>query len=374
MHPDLRVLVLSPDFPPGHGGIGALVQQLATALEQVRVKVLTLDAPGAHDFDAGLGVEVARVRARRPGPRRAAIAALNLQAVLHAARFRPDVVLSGHIVCAPAASLLRRALGIPYVQYLHSAEVADRPGLARFALARAAAGIAVSKHTEELSRGVAGRSAAPLHRIPPGIHLPAEVGCPRARRPVVLTVSRMAERYKGHDVMIRALPLVRARVPEATWVVVGDGPLRPTWEGLAGALGQDAAVRFVGDIDDRERDRWLDLASVFVLLSRPAANGGGEGFGIVFLEAAAHRLPVVGVRAAGVLDAVVDGVTGLLVDAMDHVGVAEAISSLLRNPALAEAMGSAGAMRARDYGWPRIAERVREVLARAARPSSRAFT
>ncbi len=362
MSADIRVLILTPDYPPSYGGIQLLLHQIAVQMEHARVRVLTLDTSGE---DAPRNVDVVRVRTGHLRTRRAGIVSLNLQAPMVAARFRPDVVLSGHIVCAPGAWLIRKTLQVPYVQYLHGVEVAHRPALGRFALERAAAAIAVSRHTEELALGLLGSATTRVHRIPPGVHLPARIGTPRGDGPVVLTISRMAERYKGHDVMIRALPLIRARVPQAMWVVVGDGPLRPTWEGMARAIGQTAAVRFLGIVDDVERDHWLDRASVFALLSRPMPNGGGEGFGIVFLEAAAHRLPVVAARSAGILDSVVDGVTGLLVDPLDHVCVADAISRLLLNPGRAAAMGGAAALHAQNYRWDQVSRRVREVLVEA---------
>jgi phosphatidylinositol alpha-1,6-mannosyltransferase len=363
---ELRVLILSPDYPPSHGGIQLLLHRLARHMELARVKVLTLGVPQAHEAGNPEGVDVVRVPARALGGRRWAIARLNLQAPATAARFRPDVVLSGHIVCAPGARLIKRVLGVPYVQYLHGAEVADRPSLAALALEGAAAGVAVSRHTADLAGRLVSPTRTCVHRIPPGVDLPPQGRAGRGGEPVVVTVSRMAERYKGHDVMIRALPLIRARVPEAAWVIVGDGPLRYCWERLVRVLGQERAVDFVGAIDDSERDRLLDQASVFALLSRPMANAAGEGFGIVYLEAAAHGLPVVAARGAGVLDSVVDGVTGLLVDPLDHVGTAEAVTSLLLDPVRAEALGRAGAVHAREYSWSQVAGRVREVLAGAA--------
>jgi glycosyltransferase involved in cell wall biosynthesis len=96
--------------------------------------------------------------------------------------------------------------------------------------------------------------------------------------------------------------------------------------------------------------------------SRLPPDGGGEGFGIVYLEAGLHALPVVAGNVAGALDAVVDGETGLLVDPTDHVAVADAISSLILDPELAERLGRAGERRAREHSWPVIARRVEDLL------------
>jgi phosphatidyl-myo-inositol dimannoside synthase len=162
--------------------------------------------------------------------------------------------------------------------------------------------------------------------------------------------------------MLRALPLIRARVPEVEWIVIGDGPLRPVFEQTAVALGLTREVRFLGGVDDRERDRWLDQARVFAMPSRLSSLGGGEGFGIVYLEAACHMLPVVAGNVGGAVDAVVDGVTGILVDPTDHEAVAQAIGDLLLDQPRAEELGRAGALRAKQFSWPRIAQQVEDLL------------
>jgi phosphatidylinositol alpha-1,6-mannosyltransferase len=96
-----------------------------------------------------------------------------------------------------------------------------------------------------------------------------------------------------------------------------------------------------------------------------AGPGGGEGFGIVFLEAALHGLPCVAGRAGGALDAVADGDGGLLVDPSDHLAVADALVELLRDPARAAAMGEAALQRAQTFTWQAMAARI-DAIARAA--------
>jgi phosphatidylinositol alpha-1,6-mannosyltransferase len=226
--------------------------------------------------------------------------------------------------------------------------------------------VAVSGYTAELAVGL-GATPARLAVIPPGVDFNPLPSALRLRRPTVLTVSRIADRYKGHDVMVRALPLVRARVPDAQWVVVGDGPLRADIERLAAEHGVAEAIRFCGAVDNAARDRWLSRAHVFAMPSRVSDDRRtGEGFGIVYLEAGVHGLPVVAGRAGGALDAVVDGETGVLVDPTDHVQVAGALSDLLTNCERAARMGAAGRERARRFGWPEIAARLEALMADAA--------
>ena len=359
-----RLLVLTPDFPPAPGGIQLLTHRVAAGMTGFQTTVLTFDAPGAAQFDASGGSLVTRRLpvGRLHGPAR--MAALNAAALAQAMRprGRPEAILAAHIVTSPATAAIGRTLGIPVVQYFHANEIGGKPRLAAFAARHADATIAVSSYTASL---IAATGATPraLKLIPPGVDLPAAGPRERAERPTILTVARLRDRYKGHDVLIEALASIRAQVPAAELVVIGDGPLRGELEALADSAGVGGAVRFLGAVSDEERNRWLGRAHVFAMPSRLPEDGlAGEGFGIVYMEAAAYGLPVVAGSVAGALDAVADGETGLLVDPTDPRAVAAAIARLLLDGELAQRLGLAGAARAAGFAWPLIAARVEEVL------------
>jgi phosphatidyl-myo-inositol dimannoside synthase len=418
----IRTLVLTPDYPPALGGIQRLVHRLLGNASGLRARVVAPDVPGAAVFDrdgapaaggagfppgtAGLdarrvsasqgpGVEVRRVRLP-PGPRQLGVATLNLAALREARPFAPQVVLSAHVVVAPAAAALGRALDVPIVQYFHANEIGHRPRLARFAARQADLSIAVSHYTRDLVLA-AGGPAERIEIIHPGVDLPpprrlssirgqasaggspvAGVGpVAGAGRPTVLTIGRMEHHYKGHDVMVEAMGIVASRVPGTQWVVIGDGALREeiTDRARAAGLGEDT-VRFLGAVDDRERDAWLARADVFAMPSRLPGDGlAGEGFGIVYLEAAAHGCPVVAGAVGGALDAVEDGVTGLLVNPADPRAVADALIALLEDRPQRERMATAAAIRARRFAWPRVAAELETAIGGLVRPApSRART
>jgi phosphatidyl-myo-inositol dimannoside synthase len=356
-----RLRVITPDFPPARGGIQVLVHRLVTHLEGFQTRVVTLGFEGDEAFDRACAVSVRRVRApERLGAGRNA--ALNAVAVKEALRFAPDVTLSAHLVASPAAAAIRRALRARTVQYFHAKEVGAKPRLAAFAAAQADATIAVSAYTSSLVVATGAREAA-ITVIPPGVDIPRDATPLEPDRPTFVTIARLEDRYKGHDVLIRALPLVRARVAQAQWVVIGDGPLRRGLEELACSYGVSDAVRFLGSVSDAERDGWMRHATAFAMPSRlPAGGFAGEGFGIVYMEAASYGKPVVAGNVGGVLDAVLDGETGLLVDPHDPFAVADAITRLLVDRELGARLGRAGARRAESFAWPEIARRVETLL------------
>jgi phosphatidylinositol alpha-1,6-mannosyltransferase len=284
-------------------------------------------------------------------------------AVTEGARHRPAAILNLHIVTAPAMAALRRLVGAPAVQYLHALEIGTRPRLARFATANADRTVAVSRHTHALAARV-GAPLGSVEVISPGVDVDAAYEVrERYPRPTIVTVARLQEPYKGHDVILRALPLVRASVPEVEWIVVGDGPYRRHIESLVRSYGLGDCVRFCGGVGDRERDEVLERSHVFAMPSRLSPGGwGGEGFGIAYVEAGLRGLPVVAGNVGGTLDAVLDGETGLLVDPTDNVAVADALTTLLTDRERAERMGAAGRRYAEGFAWPTVARRVEDLL------------
>ncbi len=178
MAPPFRLLVLTPDFPPGRGGIQLLLDRVIRHSPSFASRVVTLTSPGAKEFDAGQPFDVRRVN-RVPGSRRASFGWLNAVALREARRFRPHAVLSGHMVTAPAAWAIRKALGPRAVQYLYADEVRASPRLTGFAVRDASAVIAISRHAEELAR-VLGADPSRIHHIPPGVDLPPKRLRPRA--------------------------------------------------------------------------------------------------------------------------------------------------------------------------------------------------
>jgi len=179
-------------------------------------------------------------------------------------------------------------------------------------------------------------------------------GAIETRRPVVLNVARQYRR-KDTGTLLRAMVRVVDALPNAELRIVGAGPELGRHRRLARDLGLTDSVRFLGEMADRDAlRREYAAADVFALPSLQ------EGFGIVFLEAMASRLPVVAARAGAAPEVVPDGEAGLMVPPGDPLTLAEAVTRLLGDPDLRARMGAAGRRRAESFDWAPVAARFLE--------------
>jgi len=283
---------------------------------------------------------------------------------------RPHVVLFTHANLLPLARLVRRMCPAARVALLaHGVEVWNPlPARAAGALRCVDHVIAPSAFTRERFIAVQGFAPHRVSVLPHSLHPEwAEAAATPDRGArignTLLCVSRLtrADAYKGVDVLLRALPHVRSRCPEARCVIAGDGDDRTRLEALAQELGVASGVEFRGEMDSAELLRAYREADLFVLPSR------GEGFGIVFVEAMRCGLPVVAARAAATPEVVADGETGILVppDIPEALGSAVAGLLLLTDERLR--MSAAARQRVeRNYLYPQFVARWHRWLARCA--------
>ncbi|MEM7129582.1 MAG: glycosyltransferase family 4 protein [Chloroflexota bacterium] len=231
--------------------------------------------------------------------------------------------------------------------------------------------IANSQFTADLIHRELCISTDKLHVLNPGIHLPdampfVESGntnqLPKNSGNTLLTVARLVE-HKGIDNVIRAVRVLIDRGIEINYAIVGRGPDKERLKGLVSSLALEKYVNFAGFVPDDELQDYFQHSSIFIMPSREMADGSVEGFGIVFLEAAAYGLPVIGSYSGGISDAVIDGQTGLLVNPNDVDQIAAAIMRLLSNQKLAVEMGKAGQQRVQDkFDWNKRIKEVRQIL------------
>jgi phosphatidyl-myo-inositol dimannoside synthase len=344
-----RVL-LTLDLPPKQdGGIATLVDVLATGMAQLKQPTVV--------YARGTGTDVAAWDRSRPYPVRRMWGhswihhtSRNLVPYIFEiySKYRPAVLYAAAWQLAGLPARIARRLGMPVVVLVYGRDVTARPALPR-PVVEADRVIALTHWmADELAdRGLARASVALPGVLPayPGPLPPEEpLFAPKGSGPLLLSVGRLVPR-KGHDRLLEAFVRVRASVPQARLLIVGDGPQRGALAAQIGALGLTDHVTLAGFLPPPQLEQAYRAADLFVLACREEAGGDTEGFGLVFLEAAARGLPVIGGDTGGVGEAVVHEETGLLVDSTDHRAIAAAIEALLRDPTRAAAMGLAGRQR-----------------------------
>ncbi len=181
---------------------------------------------------------------------------------------------------------------------------------------------------------------------------------------VLYTVGRLDER-KGHDLVIKALPLIKETVPDVVYLIGGKGPHLAKLQTLVDELELNKYVKFCGFVESENICAFHGAGDIFVMPNRVLPDGDTEGFGIVFLEAGAAGKPVIAGRAGGAVDAVVDEVTGYLVDPFNVGVLAQKIIYLLEHPRVCQGFGAAGKQRAyENYRWKILAEKFENNLLR----------
>ena len=183
----------------------------------------------------------------------------------------------------------------------------------------------------------------------------------RRRRPTVLTVSRLTAR-KGIDRVIGAMPAVVSAVPDAVYIIAGNGADRDRLERLRDASPVRDAIVFLGRVTEEEKFECYERCNLFAMPNR-VEQGDVEGFGIVFLEANAFGKPVIGGRSGGAVEAIIDGETGLLVDPNDVDEIAKGIVRLLGDADESRRLGGNGKLRVEnDLSWAVCARKLRFVI------------
>lgn len=378
-----KTLIVTNDFPPRPGGIQAFLHNMALRLDPDRLVVYASTwkrgregAEATALFDAEQPFTVVRDRTTMllPTPRVTARAtALLREHGCESVWFGAAAPLG---LMAPA---LRKAGAKRLVATTHGHEAgwAQLPA-ARQLLRRIGEGTDTITYLGEYTRtriasALTPAAAGRMVQLPPGVdektfHPGSGGDEVRARlgltdRPVVVCVSRLVPR-KGQDTLIRALPRILRRVPDAVLLIVGGGPYEKDLRRLAVETGVTASVRFTGAVPWSELPAHYGAGDVFAMPCRTRRGGlDVEGLGIVYLEASATGLPVVAGDSGGAPDAVLDGETGWVVRGESAEDTADRVTTLLLDPELRARMGECGrAWVEEKWRWDLLAERLRELL------------
>ena len=373
-----RILLVSEYFPPAIGGSSELLANIYTRLHG-DVRVLTTVGSGAAEppvdragvvrmrFPAGLGLLAPAALSDMSRLTRQVAGLSSKRTVIYCGRALPE---------GSAAWLHSLATRTPYACWTHGEELPiaatsrELSWLLRRVHRRAAALIANSHNTSRLLEAL-GNPAEKIYVVHPAVDaerfkpdLP-QAGALRRRlardhETVLLSVGRLQAR-KGHDLVLKALASLPRDAPRIRYIVTGSGDDLSRLRGLTSELGLNGQVDFVGVVPFDELPAYYAAADVFVHPNRVEGEDF-EGFGMVFLEAAASGTPVIGGRSGGVPEAIDEGKTGLLVGGTDAHELAAAIRQLAASATLRAAFGTAARQRVlTHFTWARAVKQVEDI-------------
>jgi phosphatidyl-myo-inositol dimannoside synthase len=382
----MPLLLLSELFPPAVGGSAVLFGNIyGRVRDDVVVLTDAVSSPGCEDERRGalriLRRPIATDRwglldpiALRQHMRVAwQTRTLGADSVVHCGRALPEGL---------SAAIARTWGGPRFVVWTHGEDLITAATsrelrlLTRWVYRRASVAVANSRNTARLLEAF-GVPRSKIDIVYPAVdadrfHPAVDGRAMRAalgiddRTVLLLSVGRL-QRRKGHDVMLRALARLSGITPPLHYVIVGDGRERTRLEMLARECGVRDRVTFMGEVADPTLPAWYAACDIFALPNRVDEDGDIEGFGIVFLEAAATGRPAIGGDSGGVPEAIERGVSGLLVDGASVEAVADAIRTLATNPPLRHHLGNAARARVlRRFTWERSAEQIGRINARVA--------
>lgn len=354
-----KILCITNDFGPRAGGIETFVIGLIERMPFGSVVVYTSAQGDTKEYDhqwlENFGVEVIRDKSKilLPTPRVG-------KAVTHLLKER-EITRVFFGAAAPLGLLahrLRKAGATRIVALTHGHEVWwAKVWPFTWAIRRIGSGVDVLTYLgnftkEAISRSLHGRARDSMTRIAPGIDTDhfAPIGDAHLLKQelelndkrVIVSVGRLVHR-KGQDTLVEAMPSIVAKHPDAHLLFVGVGPHLEYIHKRAVQLNVLSHISFVGRVQYGELPRFISIGEIFAMPSRSRLAGlEVEGLGIVYLEASACGLPVVGGISGGAPDALLEGETGFAVDGLKPEAVAEKIIYLLDNPEIAASMGARG--------------------------------
>ena len=375
-----KILCITNDFGPRAGGIETFIIGLIERLPKNSVVVYTSSQSGSAEFDTkwseNFGVEVIRDRSKILLPTYRV--SKNLRSLLQQREI--STVFFG--AAAPLGLLsqsLRKAGAEKIVAITHGHEVWwAKLWPFSWAIKRIGNGVDVLTYLGDYTRraisaALPASSQEKMVRLAPGIDIehfsPAKKN-PRIRhelglddKKVIVSVGRLVHR-KGQDFLIDALPLISQKIPNVHLLLVGEGPYRAEIEKRSVALGVRDRITFIGRVQHSELPEYICAGDIFAMPSRSRLAGlEVEGLGIVYLEASACGLPVIGGTSGGAPDAVLEGETGFSVDGTSAPAIAEAAIRLLEDAQYSAQLGEQGRQWIIDqWRWEIWAEKFQTLL------------
>ena len=342
-----RIVLLTLEYPPFKGGVAQYLKGLGDELDRAGHEFFVIGESGDVTIEQSFFSRYFWPKWILP----------SLRLANRIRDLKPDYVMISHVLPVGLMMLIiQKMTGIPFICVVHGLDIAKPRGIKRWfikqVLGRASVVVCNSRFTKRVVDEYG--THADTIVVYPGV-TSCDVPVSHREGYRILSVGRLVER-KGFDTLIGCMPRVLAKCPDAQLTIAGDGPQRAELESLVASLGLQSSVLFEGGV---ERDRLHALyarSDLFCMLPRDI-DGDVEGFGIVYLEAALHGLPVVAGGSGGVSEAVKHDVSGLVCDPTHADSITDAIVRLLSNEAMSVQMGRDARQRVRDnFPWRTTAQ------------------
>lgn len=371
-----RYLVITEKFPPRKGGSNLWFDEVYRRIGDKNTHIVANEQPGAAEYDATHPNQIHRLSLTRRGWLRPESLFIYLKLLLKSLglllRYSFDAVHAGRVLSEGLVGLtVARLAGLPVVVYAHGEEITTwrQPAklkCMRFVFCRADRIIANSEFTREelLKLGVPSERIATIYpgvdleRFRPGL---AATDCRQSlglspEGALILSVGRLSRR-KGFDYVLQSLSLLLEKGLDVHYGIIGIGEDQDYLTAWAQKLGVASRFHLLGHVSPEDLPRWYNTADVFAMPNR-MINQDTEGFGMVFLEAAACGKPVVAGKAGGTGSAVIDNVTGLRVDGTSVEAISSALERILKDKEFASQLGQNGRTRAVEcFSWDEVARK-----------------
>ncbi len=377
-------LILTYEFPPAIGGIGYYTYGVAKALNSISDSVVVVApcADGYGDFDRSQDFKIIRVSETIVV--RELMMLIYMVVVLISNPVK-RIFNSVWLPCGVITFFITRFIKIPYFIAAHGSDILDDQNVENkfkhflrqslswlkdkvlknatsvFAVSSFTRDILLQQNTPEekinvILNGVDNEKFRPMGK-PVDLVGKHDI----YDKKIILTVARL-DRYKGQDMIIKALPEVLKIHPDIVYLIVGKGPQNNELKKLVRDSGLDSSVRFAGFVPDEKLPEYYNLCDVFIMVPRQV-RGDYEGFGLTYLEANACGKPVIGSRTGGVPEAIIEGKTGFIVDPDSVEEISSALITMLSEKQLADNIGNTGKIRIeKELSWDLVAGRMWSIM------------
>ncbi|MFH1509067.1 MAG: glycosyltransferase family 4 protein [bacterium] len=358
-----KSLLVTFFYPPQVGGIENSLYNFSHFLkDKEELTILVPPFKNCKEFDKQEPYKIVRKKflnsKRWPKPRFIPLLWHTLKLVIIK---KPDIIYAGQIhPLGAAAYFAKKLFGIPYIIFTYGMDVTllhharDKSWLSKKVFAQAEKIITISEFTKkEIMKFSVPEEK--IYKLWPGVSQPEKIWNQDEARSelnlnkddkIILTVARLMAR-KGHDKVISALKKVLETIPQAKYVIVGDGENKENLVKLVKENNLEDKVIFAGKVSDEDLAKYYSACDILILASRPIKDDV-EGFGMVYVEANIYGKAVIGGRGGGTADAILDGKTGILVDPENEAEIADKIIEILQNDELRNKLALNGKLRAEN--------------------------